>query len=94
MARKLYVRGFPYETTDEELHELFSQHGEVASAKTISDRETGRPRGFGFVEFENDEEAEKAIKALDGSDFGGRKIFVNEARPREDRPRNNNFDRR
>jgi RNA recognition motif-containing protein len=88
MASKLYVGGLPYSTTDDELRDLFVAHGTVASATVITDRESGRSKGFGFVEFESDEEAKSAIKALDGSDLGGRKIVVNEARPREDRPRN------
>ncbi len=67
--------------------EVFSAHGTVASAKVITDRETGRSKGFGFVEFESDDEGKAAEKALNGSDFGGRSITVNEARPREDRPR-------
>ncbi len=87
MASKLYVGGLPYSTTDQELQDLFAAHGTVASANVISDRETGRSKGFGFVEFESAEEAQAAIKALDGSDLGGRKIVVNEARPREDKPR-------
>ncbi len=91
MASKLYVGGLPYSTTDQELKELFEAFGTVTSATVIMDRESGRSKGFGFVEFESAEEAQAAIKALDGSDFGGRKIVVNEARPREDRPRTNNF---
>lgn len=86
MASKLYVGGLPYSTTDQELQDLFAAHGTVASANVITDRETGRSKGFGFVEFESAEEAQAAIKALDGSDLGGRKIVVNEARPREERP--------
>lgn len=87
MASKLYVGGLPYSTTDDELQEVFAAHGTVASAVVISDRETGRSKGFGFVEFESADEAQSAIKALDGSELGGRKIVVNEARPREERPR-------
>lgn len=86
MASKLYVGGLPYSTTDQELEELFSAYGTVSYAKVITDKETNRSRGFGFVEFEDNEEAQKAIKALNESDFGGRKIIVNEARPREDKP--------
>lgn len=86
MASKLYVGGLPYATTDQELQDLFAAHGTVTSANVITDRETGRSKGFGFVEFESAEEAQAAIKALDGSDLGGRKIVVNEARPREERP--------
>lgn len=91
MASKLYVGGLPYSTTDQELEEVFAAHGKVVSAKVITDRESGRSKGFGFVEFESAEEAQAAIKALDGSDLGGRSIVVNEARPREDKPRNGGF---
>ncbi len=93
MASKLYVGGLPYSTTDQELQELFAAHGTVTSASVISDRETGRSKGFGFVEFESADEAQAAIKALDGSDLGGRKIVENEARPREDKPRSGGFNR-
>ncbi len=91
MASKLYVGGLPYSTTDQELQDLFAAHGSVASATVIQDRESGRSKGFGFVEFESAEEAQAAIKALDGSDLGGRKIVVNEARPREERPSGGGF---
>ncbi|MEO8863293.1 MAG: RNA-binding protein [Candidatus Saccharimonadales bacterium] len=84
---KLFVGGIPFSTTDEELAEIFSAHGTVASAKVITDRETGRSKGFAFVEFENSDEGKAAEKALNGSDMGGRSITVNEARPKEDRPR-------
>jgi RNA recognition motif-containing protein len=84
---KLFVGGLPFATTDEELQELFAAHGSVASAVVVKDRETGRSKGFGFVEFENDDEGKAAEKALNGSDLGGRSITVNEARPKEDRPR-------
>jgi len=84
---KLFVGGLPFSTTDEELNELFAAHGTVASAVVVKDRETGRSKGFGFVEFENDDEGKAAEKALNGSDLGGRSITVNEARPKEDRPR-------
>ncbi len=84
---KLFVGGLPFATTDDELKELFSAHGTVTSAKVITDRETGRSKGFGFVEFENDDEGKAAEKALNGTDVGGRSITVNEARPREERPR-------
>lgn len=90
MASKLFVGGLPYSTNDQELQDLFASYGTVASAVVISDRETGRSKGFGFVEFESADEAKAAIQALDGSELGGRKIIVNEARPREERPRNNN----
>ncbi len=84
---KLFVGGLPFATTDDELQQLFAQHGTVATATVVKDRETGRSKGFGFVEFENDEEGKAAEKALNNSDLGGRTITVNEARPREDRPR-------
>ena len=92
MASKLYVGGLPYATTDQELQDLFATHGTVTSANVITDRETGRSKGFGFVEFESADDAQAAIKALDGSDLGGRKIVVNEARPREDKPRTGGYD--
>ena len=84
---KLFVGGLPFSTTDDELSAMFAAHGTVASAKVITDRDTGRSKGFGFVEFENDDEGKAAEKALNGSDMGGRSITVNEARPKEDRPR-------
>ncbi len=80
---KLFVGGLPFSTTDEELQQLFSAHGTVASAVVVKDRDTGRSKGFGFVEFEG----KAAEKALHNSDMGGRSITVNEARPKEDRPR-------
>jgi RNA recognition motif-containing protein len=80
MAQKLYVGNLPFSATEEELRSLFSQYGEVHSVSVISDRETGRPRGFGFVEMES---ADEAIKALDGQPFGGRNLRVNIARERE-----------
>lgn len=84
---KLFVGGLPFSTTDEEMSQIFSAHGTVASAVVVKDRDTGRSKGFGFVEFENDEEGKAAEKALNNSDLGGRSITVNEARPKEDRPR-------
>lgn len=83
--KKLYVGGLPYATSDAELRELFAKFGSVSSASILMDKFTGRSRGFGFVEMENDAEAENAIKSLDGTDFGGRKIIVNEARPLTER---------
>ncbi|THB66481.1 MAG: RNA-binding protein [Desulfovibrio sp.] len=83
MATNLYVGNLPFSSTEEEVHNTFSEYGEVISVKLISDRETGRPRGFGFVEMEGG--AEEAIQALDGKDFGGRSLKVNEARPRPQR---------
>lgn len=84
---KLFVGGLPFSTTDEELEQTFAAHGTVASAVVVKDRETGRSKGFGFVEFENDDEGKAAEKALHNSEMGGRTITVNEARPKEDRPR-------
>ncbi len=89
---KLYVGGLPFTTTDEELAAAFAAHGTVASAKVIMDRETGRSKGFGFVEFENDDEGKAAEAAMNETDLGGRTIRVNEARPIEKRdgfPRRN-----
>lgn len=82
---KLYVGNLPFNVSEQELHELFAQHGNVTSASLVTDRETGRPRGFGFVEFANDDEARAAIEALHGYNLGGRDLTVNEARPRENR---------
>ena len=80
---KLYVGNLSYSTTEAQLQELFSQHGEVTSVSLVMDRETGRPRGFGFVEFASDESARAAIAALSGKNVDGRDLTVNEARPRE-----------
>lgn len=85
MSKKLYVGGLPYSVTDERLEEVFGEHGTIESARVITDRDTGRSRGFGFVEMENQAEAESAIAALNGTDLDGRTLTVNEARPREDR---------
>lgn len=85
MAYRLFVGGLPFSTTDDELQSLFAAHGTVASARVITDRETNRSKGFGFVEFENDDEGKAAEKALNNSELGGRTITVNEARPREER---------
>ena len=84
---KLFVGGLPFSMTEDELNDAFAAHGKVASAVIIKDRDTGRSKGFGFVEFENDEEGKAAEKALNGTELGGRSITVNEARPKEDRPR-------
>ena len=81
----IYAGNLSYNTQDNELHEAFSEFGEVSSAKVIMDRDTGRSKGFGFVEMANDEDGKKAIEALDGTDLDGRTIKVNEARPRPDR---------
>ena len=87
MAKKLYVGGLPYATTDTELKDAFSQAGAVSSAVIIMDRMTGRSKGFGFVEMTSDDDAQKAIDLWNGKDFGGRTLTVNEARPMEERPR-------
>ena len=85
MAKKLYVGNLSYTTTNSELEQLFSQFGTVQSAEVITDRSTGQSKGFGFVEMNADSEAQSAISALDGKEYGGRRLIVNEARPREDR---------
>ena len=82
---KLFVGSLPWAVDDQKLGDLFSQFGEVVSAVVLKDRMTGRSRGFGFVEMENDAEATEAVEKLNGSDMDGRKIVVNVARPREDR---------
>ncbi len=87
----IYVSHLSWGTTSEALEELFSQHGEVASANVVTDRETGRSRGFGFVEMPNDEEAQAAINAINDTEFEGRTINANEARPREERPARGGF---
>lgn len=86
MAKKLYVGGLSYDTTEDTLKAAFAEQGTVESAAVITDKMTGRSKGFGFVEMTTDEEAQKAIEALNGKELDGRKITVNEARPREERP--------
>ncbi len=81
MSNKLYVGGLPYSLTDAKLQEVFSAHGTVESARVISDKFTGQSRGFGFVEMSNSGEAQKAIEALNGTQFDGRTLTVNEAKP-------------
>ena len=81
----IYVGNLPYGINRDQLRDVFAAYGEVAAARIVTDRETGRSKGFGFVEMNNDEEAKKAIEALNGNDIGGRKAVVNEARPREPR---------
>ena len=85
MAKRLYVGGLPYETTDDELKELFSEAGAVESAKVVTDKYSGRSRGFGFVEMSNDDEAMKAIESMNGKQVGDRTITVNEAKPMGER---------
>ena len=86
MAKKLYVGGVPYSSTDASLKEAFSKAGTVTSASIITDRMTGRSKGFGFVEMSSDEEATAAIDMWNGKDFEGRNLTVSEARPMTDRP--------
>ena len=85
MGRKLYVGNLSYNVTDSDLEQLCAQHGTVQSAQVIQDRDTGRSKGFGFVEMASDEEAQAAIAALNGQQHDGRALTVNEAKPKEDR---------
>jgi len=85
MGRKLYVGNLPYSATEQDLHDTFSQAGTVDSANVIMDRDSGRSKGFGFVEMSSDSEAQKAIQELNGSTVDGRQIKVNEAKPRQPR---------
>lgn len=91
MAKKLYVGNLPYETTDSNLKELFGQAGAVESATVISDRFSGRSKGFGFVEMADEDGAKKAIETLNGTQLGERSIVVNEARPMGERPPRREF---
>jgi cold-inducible RNA-binding protein len=86
MGKKLYVGNLNYDVDSAALEKLFASHGSVQSATVISDRDTGRSKGFGFVEMSNDAEAQAAISAMNGQDCGGRALTVNEAKPRENRP--------
>ncbi|HEY2839265.1 MAG TPA: RNA-binding protein [Pirellulales bacterium] len=85
MGKKLYVGNLPYSISSSDLEQMFSQYGAVQSAQVIEDRETGRSKGFGFVEMGSDKDAQAAITGLNGQDHGGRPLTVNEAKPREDR---------
>jgi RNA recognition motif-containing protein len=85
MNNKLYVGGLPYSVTETQLEEVFAAHGTVESARVITDRMTGRSRGFGFVEMSSPEEAEEAIQKLNGTDLEGRSLTVNEAKPQQPR---------
>jgi RNA recognition motif-containing protein len=85
MGKKLYVGNLSYDVTDGTLEQMFAAHGTVQSAQVIMDRDTGRSKGFGFVEMGSDQEAQAAIQALHGQQVGGRNLTVNEAKPREDR---------
>ena len=87
MGKKLYVGNLSYDVDSSALESLFTPHGLVQSAQIINDRDTGRSKGFGFVEMSSDSEATAAIAALNGQDNGGRALTVNEAKPREERPR-------
>ncbi len=89
MAIKLYVGGLAYSVTDQELNDFFAAAGKVSSAVVIKDRDSGQSKGFGFVEMEDDQEGQNAIKSLDGKEINGRAISVNQARPQEDRRPNN-----
>lgn len=93
MAKKLYVGGLSYNTTQDTLKDLFSQAGTVESATIITDKMSGRSKGFGFVEMSSEEEAKTAIETFNGKDLDGRNIVVNEARPMEERPRSGGFNR-
>ena len=86
MGNKLYVGNLPYSFRDEDLQQAFSAHGSVSSAKVMMERDTGRSKGFGFVEMGSDAEAQAAINGMNGQQFGGRGLVVNEARPMEARP--------
>jgi RNA recognition motif-containing protein len=92
MAKKLYVGGLPYSTTNDELRDAFAKAGNVVSASIIMDKMTNRSRGFGFVEMDGDADAQAAIEMWNGQDFGGRKLIVNEAKPLEPRaPRDSRY---
>ena len=86
MGNKLYVGNLPYSVRDEDLQQAFSQYGSVSSAKVMMERDTGRSKGFGFVEMGSDAEAQAAISGMSGQSRGGRSVVVNEARPMESRP--------
>jgi cold-inducible RNA-binding protein len=85
MEKRLYVGNLPFDTTEDDLHQLFSAHGQIVSAKLITDMETGRSRGFGFVEMSTEDEAKAAIEKMNKSKVGDRELTVNEARPRPER---------
>jgi hypothetical protein len=91
MGNKLYVGNLPYQMRDSDLEQAFGQFGQVTSAKVMMERETGRSKGFGFVEMASDAEAQAAISGMNGQPLGGRSIVVNEARPMEQRPRSGGF---
>jgi cold-inducible RNA-binding protein len=89
--KKLFVGNLSYGTTEETIRALFESHGTVESVSLITDRDTGRSKGFGFVEMPDDAEAQRAIGAVNGKEIGGRALTVNEARPKTDRPSNNSY---
>jgi RNA recognition motif-containing protein len=91
MAKKIYVGNLSFDTTDEQLTQMFQPFGQVSSASVIKDKFTGRSRGFGFVEMDKNEEADKAIADLNGKSVDGRALKVSEAQPREDKPRGGGF---
>ncbi|HLJ55339.1 MAG TPA: RNA-binding protein [Chthonomonadaceae bacterium] len=91
MAKRLYVGGLPYSTGERELEDLFASAGTVSSVTIVSDKYTGQSKGFGFVEMSTDAEADTAINTLNGTMLGGRTLTVNEAKPREDRPRGGGY---
>jgi len=93
MSKKLFVGNLSWDVTDDKLKDFFKDAGTVESANVISDKNTGRSRGFGFVEMSNEDEAKKAIEMFNGKELDGRKITVNEARPMTDRPQRDNFSR-
>jgi RNA recognition motif-containing protein len=93
MGKNLYVGNLSYDTTEDQLRELFGTHGEITSANVITDRDTGRPRGFAFVEMATEEAARAATATLDGQTVDGRQIKVNEARPRQPRRRRDSYRR-
>ena len=90
MAKRLFVGGLPYDVTQSQLEEMFAEVGKVESADLITDKFSGRSKGFGFVEMGSDEDAQKAIEALNGKEMSGRNIAVNEAKPRKERPSGGN----
>lgn len=91
MAKRIYVGGLPYSATEQELQNLFAPSGSVTSVTIVTDKYTGQAKGFGFVEMSTDEEANAAINALNGTMMGSRTLTVNEAKPREDRPRTGSY---
>lgn len=90
----IFIGSLPFSVRDEELKQIFEEYGEVSSAKVITDKFTGRSKGFGFVVIEDDAVAKKAVEELNGAELSGRTIVVNEAKPREERPRNGGYERR